>query len=340
MRVNLLERLRPPSSSVFGQAQKAKLLHWMLFATLLGAVFFALQNLKWNDIPSALAFLLLVVACLLGLGLNHGQRFYAAAAIFCVCALAVIDYALYAGGSGLHDPGVIAYPMLILCAALLFGARGLVTATLASIASVAVLYLLEVNGFSSSLYPSSPTRVLGLGILFTIMAVVTAAVRDTWETNLLKLNESYDLTLQGWARALEYRDGETEGHSRRVTELCVALARKLACSEDEIVQIRRGAYLHDIGKMALPGAILFKAGPLNAEEWDVMKQHPVLGFKLVSEIPFLQDATSIPYSHHERWDGTGYPQGLQGEEIPLAARIFAGVDHWDALCSDHPYRKA
>jgi HD-GYP domain-containing protein (c-di-GMP phosphodiesterase class II) len=158
--------------------------------------------------------------------------------------------------------------------------------------------------------------------------------------NLALLNESYDLTLQGWARALELRDGETAGHSQRVTKLSVAVGRSLGLGVDEIINIRRGSYLHDIGKMAIPDAILLKPGPLTNDEWDVMKQHPVRSREFVSEIPFLQGAIPITYSHHERWDGMGYPEGLQGEQIPFLARIFAVVDNWDALTSDRPYRKA
>lgn len=173
-----------------------------------------------------------------------------------------------------------------------------------------------------------------------IMALVTWIVRKTWEMNLSLLNESYDLTLRGWARALEYRDGETAGHSQRVTKLSVAVGQTLRLEAEDLVNIRRGSYLHDIGKMAIPDHILLKPGPLVDEEWEVMKQHPVRSREFLSEIPFLQGAIPIAYSHHERWDGTGYPDRLKGEEIPLLARIFAVVDNWDALTSDRPYRKA
>jgi putative nucleotidyltransferase with HDIG domain len=157
---------------------------------------------------------------------------------------------------------------------------------------------------------------------------------------MLRLRESYDLTLQGWARALEYRDGETAGHTRRVTELSVALAKRLGLSDDEIRNLQRGAYLHDIGKMAIPDNILLKPGPLTEEEWKFMRQHPVRAREFISEIPYLQPAIQVAYSHHERWDGKGYPEGLGGDQIPLPARIFTVIDNWDALNSDRPYRKA
>jgi PAS domain S-box-containing protein len=156
----------------------------------------------------------------------------------------------------------------------------------------------------------------------------------------LELELAYDNTLEGWSRALELRDMETKGHSQRVTEYTIKLAQMMGMNKDEIVQVRRGALLHDIGKMGVPDHILLKPGPLTDEEWDVMKQHPENAYKLLSPIPFLKSALDIPYYHHERWDGSGYPQGLQGEQIPLSARIFSVVDVWDALSSDRPYRKA
>jgi HD-GYP domain-containing protein (c-di-GMP phosphodiesterase class II) len=133
---------------------------------------------------------------------------------------------------------------------------------------------------------------------------------------------------------------ETEGHSRRVVEMTLDMARKLGISGDKLGNIRRGALLHDIGKMGIPDSILQKPGKLSDEEWQIMRQHPVYAYEWLSPIQYLRPALDIPYAHHERWDGTGYPLGLEGEQIPLAARIFAIVDVWDALNSDRPYRKA
>ena len=151
---------------------------------------------------------------------------------------------------------------------------------------------------------------------------------------------AYDTTLSGWAKALELRDHETENHSRRVTEVTIALAKKLGVVEEELEHIRRGAILHDIGKMGVPDSILQKPGLLTLEERRVIEEHPTNAYKLLCDIPFLQKALEIPYCHHERWDGKGYPRGLKGEEIPLSARIFALVDVWDAVLSDRPYKKA
>jgi putative nucleotidyltransferase with HDIG domain len=155
-----------------------------------------------------------------------------------------------------------------------------------------------------------------------------------------ELTMAYDATIEGWARALELRDAETEGHSRRVTDLTLQLARHMGLSDDDLVHIRRGAILHDIGKMAIPDRILLKPGPLTAEEWEIMRKHPTYAYEWLAPIRYLRPALDIPHYHHERWDGSGYPRGLRGQQIPLSARIFAVVDVWDALCSDRPYRAA
>jgi putative two-component system response regulator len=155
-----------------------------------------------------------------------------------------------------------------------------------------------------------------------------------------ELTRAYDATLEGWSRALDLRDHETEGHSRRVTEMTVRLARALGIDGADIEHIRRGALLHDIGKMGVPDAILLKPGPLNDEEWAVMRRHPTMAYELLAPIPYLRQSLDIPRCHHEKWDGSGYPRGLSGTAIPVAARIFAVVDVWDALSNDRPYRKA
>ncbi|MFM8875806.1 MAG: HD-GYP domain-containing protein [Anaerolineae bacterium] len=150
---------------------------------------------------------------------------------------------------------------------------------------------------------------------------------------------TYQATLEGWVRALDLRDKETEGHTKRVTQLTEILARKMDVDGDSLVHIQRGALLHDIGKMAIPDGILLKPAALTPEERAIIQKHPVYAFEMLNPIHFLHPALDIPYCHHEKWDGSGYPRGLKGEDIPLAARIFAVVDVWDALVSDRPYRK-
>jgi putative nucleotidyltransferase with HDIG domain len=161
-----------------------------------------------------------------------------------------------------------------------------------------------------------------------------------WKTALSNLEKSYDITLEALGDALDAKDAETEGHSRRVTAYTIAIARKMGLSKEHISVIARGAFLHDIGKMAIPDAILRKPGKLTEEEMAIMMEHCYLGYKIISRIPFLAEAAEIVYSHQERFDGLGYPRGLKGEEIPLGARIFALADTLDAMRSDRPYRKA
>lgn len=154
------------------------------------------------------------------------------------------------------------------------------------------------------------------------------------------LQNTYDDTLAGWALALELREHETGQHTRRVQELTGRLAAEIGFTGNDLVQIRRGAMLHDIGKMAIPDKILLKPGPLDDEEWKVMRMHPEYAYEMLSHIAFLKPCLDIPYCHHEKWNGAGYPRGLRGEQIPLGARIFSVIDVWDALLSDRPYRKA
>ena len=156
----------------------------------------------------------------------------------------------------------------------------------------------------------------------------------------MDLTVAYDATIEGWSQAMDLRDKETEGHTKRVTEMSVQLGRTMQLGEEYLVQLRRGALLHDIGKLGVPDHILLKADKLTDEEWQVMKKHPQFAYDMLRSVAYLHRALDIPYCHHERWDGTGYPRGLKGEEIPLAARIFTIVDVWDALTSDRPYRQA
>lgn len=167
----------------------------------------------------------------------------------------------------------------------------------------------------------------------------TTLLEDLHRTNV-ELTLAYDTTLEGWSKALDMRDRETEGHTLRVTELTVQIAQQMGIPEDDIIHLRRGSLLHDIGKMGIPDSILLKPGPLDDEEWKVMRNHSSLAYNLLYPITYLRPALNIPLYHHEKFDGSGYPDGLKGEQIPIAARIFAIVDVWDALTSDRPYRSA
>jgi PAS domain S-box-containing protein/putative nucleotidyltransferase with HDIG domain len=172
------------------------------------------------------------------------------------------------------------------------------------------------------------------------IAIENASLFENLQRSNMELMLAYDATIEGWSRALDLRDRETEGHTRRVTEMALKLAEKLGMRGMEMTNLRRGALLHDIGKMGVPDSILLKPGPLSDDDWGWMRKHPVYALEMLSPIPYLKHALDIPYYHHEKWDGTGYPLGLKGEAIPLSARLFAIVDVFDALTSDRPYRPA
>jgi PAS domain S-box-containing protein/putative nucleotidyltransferase with HDIG domain len=170
------------------------------------------------------------------------------------------------------------------------------------------------------------------------IAVDNATLFKDLQRSNSELMLAYEATLEGWSAALDLRDRETEGHTQRVTRMTIDLAEAMGIKAEDLVHIRRGALLHDIGKMGVPDHILLKPDKLTEEEWQHMRMHAVYAYKLLSNIGYLRGALDIPYCHHEKWNGTGYPRGLKGEEIPLAARIFAVTDVYDALTSDRPYR--
>ncbi|MBW2484732.1 MAG: HD domain-containing protein [Deltaproteobacteria bacterium] len=172
------------------------------------------------------------------------------------------------------------------------------------------------------------------------IAIDNATLFNELQTSNTELVIAYDSTIEGWGKALNLRDRETEDHTQRVTELTVRIARIYGMHEKEIVHVRRGALLHDIGKMGVPDIILTKEGPLSPEEEEIMHNHPMYAFEILMPIAYLRPALDIPYCHHEKWDGTGYPRGLKGEQIPIAARIFTLVDTWDALISERRYHQA
>lgn len=172
------------------------------------------------------------------------------------------------------------------------------------------------------------------------VAIDSARLFEDLQESHRELEAAYQATLEGWVRALDLRDKETEGHTQRVTVLTERLARSMGVEGQALVNITRGALLHDIGKMAIPDGILLKPGQLTDDERMLIQKHPVYAYQMLSPITFLVPAIDIPYCHHEKWDGSGYPRGLRGKEIPFAARIFPVIDVWDALTSNRPYRKA
>ena len=181
-------------------------------------------------------------------------------------------------------------------------------------------------------------RVLGITRLNRYHKLVQE--RTNLQQAHAQLLAAYEATIEGWSHAMDLRDHETEGHSQRVMELTVKLAKVYGLDDEALHQIRRGAILHDMGKIGVPDAILHKQDTLTDAEWEIMRKHPQFAYDMLHPIEYLRPALDIPYCHHERWDGTGYPRKLSKTEIPLAARLFAVVDVWDALTSDRPYRPA
>ncbi len=236
----------------------------------------------------------------------------------------------------LSSPFLYLYYLAILEAAARLNLRQALAASVAVSAMIILLWVhlghlepLEVAGF----------RVGAFNAGGFFLALFLGTLMQEYRSSA-DLAQAYDSALEGWSRALDLRDHQTEGHAERVTEMTLRLARAMGLRESELVNVRRGALLHDIGKMAIPDSILFKPGRLTEEEWEIMRRHPAYAYELLSPIAYLRRALDIPYSHHEKWDGTGYPRGLKGEEIPLVARIFAVADVWDALRSDRPYSTA
>ncbi len=330
---------KPPEYDSLEQTQKARFLHFSLLVATCACIVLGIQNISEN---SDLHIFLFIVGAISLLCIPANQRgYYSPVALFVSgLVLGVITYSLLAG-VGLKDAGLIAYPIFILFTSYLFSKKAVFYTTFLSIASVILVYLLVRQGvLNPNVKYTNENQLVVILVMLPAAGVLLWAVTDNWEKITGDLRDTYDLTLSGWGRALEYRDRETEGHSQHVVELTLALAQQMGIQGRKLEDIRRGALLHDIGKMAVPDAILLKKGNLTEEEWKILRQHPRHARDLLQDIPFLKPALDIPYSHHERWDGSGYPEGLAHEAIPLAARIFAVVDVWDALISDRPYRPA
>jgi putative nucleotidyltransferase with HDIG domain len=332
---------------IFEYDQRRNTLAIITWTAMIVAVALGLFDIQFGTWLSVIALFGLALFCIPILLLNSSGHSNASAVLLSLFVLSVISLNLY-DGDGVHDPDILAYPIFIMVGTLVFGKRASPFFAFAAIGSLTLIVYLE---FFKYIHPRiGPTT---FGILVPMIALLLAAsaiisvIVDNIEKNLdrarkseAELRMNYDLTLEAWAKVMEYRDRETEGHSRRLGELCTRLARELGESEEDIVQLQRGALLHDIGKLAIPDEILLKPAALDQDEKRIIQKHPVFAKQMLSGIPFLQPSICIAYSHHERWDGQGYPDGLKGEEIPKLARIFSVVDTWDALRSKRVYRPA
>ena len=337
----------PNPLTSYEKDQRVRTLSSIIWIVLCASIALGLLNIQFRTWNSVIALFGLAFVCVLLLWLNAKGYYSLAALILSAVVLTVINVNLY-DGDGIRDSGILAYPIFIMVGTLFFGKRAAPYFSVAAMASLFGIVYLEIRGdVHPTIGPTEFDILLPIIILLLVVAAFIWVVVGIMEKNLERVKESevelrtnYDLTLEAWAKVLEYRDRETEGHSRRLVELSTQLATALGLGTDEIDHLRRGAMLHDIGKLAIPDEILLKPGALNDAERRLMQQHPVFAKQMLSRVSFLQPSIDVAYCHHERWDGLGYPQGLKGEAIPLTARLFAVVDQWDALASDRPYRKA
>jgi len=318
----------------------------MISSGILVAVALYLAKASLETILSILA---LIVACIVLFIANRKgyNRFAAFGAFLSICGVLTYNMARY---NGIYDVSLIAFPATIVFSSLLLGYQFVPPIVLTVLLLLTGVYKLSIAGITTPydgriLTQSQDFWTVIAAIIITgllvqiIMSLVEQNVRGILRSEA-RLHKAYESTLQGWSKALELRDRETDGHSKRVTELTVRLAKMLFFSEEELKYARWGALLHDIGKMSIPDAILLKPGKLNDEEFQIIKKHPETAKSLLENIPYLEPALVIPQFHHERWDGSGYPYGLKGKDIPLPGRIFAVIDVWDALLSKRPYKKA
>jgi HD domain-containing protein len=331
----------------YEQARRTRTLSFILWIVLVAGLVLGTFDLQFHTLDSVLALYGMALLCVPALIINRRGHYVLAASILSLIVLIVITVNLY-DGDGVRDPGLIAYPIFIMVGTLFFGKRAAPYFAAAATASLTAIVLLEISGV---IHPTvGPTK---LSILIPMLTLLGVAAGIVWsivdnmekylqraEQSEAELSKNYELTLEAWARVMEYRDRETEGHSRRLVELGSRLARALRMSDLEIIRLQRGALLHDIGKLAIPDQILLKPAALDEQELQIMQKHPTYAKQMLAGIPFLEPSIPVAYSHHERWDGQGYPDGLKGEEIPLATRLFAVVDTWDALRSERVYRPA
>ena len=346
--INLLiprQGVMPEVTEVYERDQRKRTLDLILWIVLATSLVLGIFNLQFEDLASILALFGLAVLCVPLLILNSRDHYQVAAATLSLIVLMAININLY-DGDGIRDPGLLAYPIFIMTGTLFFGRRAAPYFSAAAVISAGVIIFLEIQGeVIPTIGPTTYEILIPIGILFLVWATIIWVIVGNIDKNLdlanksmAELRNNYDLTLAAWAQVLEYRDRETVGHSRRLVDLSTRLGRALGLSEEQIVDLQRGAIIHDIGKLAIPDDILLKNNVLTEDERRLIRRHPQYASQMLAGIPFLKPALEVAHSHHERWDGSGYPEALKQEQIPLLARVFAVVDTWDALNSERVYR--
>jgi len=331
----------------YGEEQRSKILRVTIWVTIIASLVFAVFNFNLSSWQSFGVIIATTGVCLVALLARYKGHANLASILICVSVLFAVTYSIY-DGDGLLDPGIVGYPLFVLLGTMLLDKRYTFWLTLAAILCLSFVGVMQSQGnLHLTIHTNDAWNLVPISIFLVAGALVVWVILDGMQKNYeqvrvseIELRKSYELTIQGLSKALDKRDFGTGGHSRQVVELSEKLARAFSFSEEEMLYLRYGAYLHDIGKIGIPDAILNKPGPLTAEEWDVMHTHPLMAEDILEAIPFLRLALDIPKYHHEHWDGTGYPSHLKGTQIPLSARIFAVVDVWDALTNIRPYRAA
>lgn len=342
--------LKPIPRTRFEEMVKLSKVLNSIFIASMAAIAMIAINVIQEEVNLATISVAVLFFLILGLYWIYRKGFVRISCVGMLVSITVVVTINLVTNDGIHDNSMIVFPLLIAIAGLVLGKHFIPYLTGLFLVEISVLYWLTKIGWITPFNGAITvilTEYLTVFILLLICGIIIWITVDTLERNLLKiidsetmLANSYDETIIGWGKALELFDRDTEGHSFRVIELALSVGRELGLEGVELEHIRRGALLHDIGKMGVDEKVLNKPESLTEQERRMIEKHPLNAQKLLKDIPFLERAMDIPVYHHERWDGTGYPFRLAGEEIPLAARIFALVDNWDALRSDRPYRKA
>jgi hypothetical protein len=299
-----------------------------------------------GEIGTRNSLFFLLVFSLLTLLLNQlGYHRLAGLGLFSI-SLLVVTYNVFTN-DGLYDMAMLAYPLILVLVGLAFGPRYLPLATIFIVFIIGGLYFLSTKGMVQPFNGRVPVgrldsitvggMLLIVGALMNIMMRLVERHVERIIQSEERLRKTYESTLVGWSHALELREQEPEGHNKRVVDLTLSLSKQMGLREEQLIEIRWGALLHDIGKIGVPDGILQNPGSLSEEDKKIIQRHPELAQELLGSIPILETAMKIPYSHHESWDGSGYPEGLRGEKIPLEARIFTVCDVYDSLTSDRPY---